>query len=292
MRSALLPAVGAAFALFAAAPVSHAAPPTADLAAFTLRTELPPLTGRSFAMSANWLPDDAARQALAADELIAGNHPSHQFDWRYLSWTAADASGAVHEVELKVAPDYLAVGDDQDFLYAPLGLPQALRVAKALDFALPTPLVVDKIYEAADHQFTPSPLPPTADMRTPQYWLRAQKRIVGLMDQSRTALLAGHKKDVVLTPRLRYAPSQLAIYGWHKAVGEPIQPICLVHGKHYFDYSHGIRAVAPTVRIDGVEHRYVDVLADPILALLLSDEGPIDVARLTASAWRGTDFGT
>lgn len=290
MRFPALLAVACASVALSAAP-ARAASPAADLAAFTLRSELPPATGHSFAVDAAILDTDALRQALAADELIAGHFPTHQFDWVYLGWTGRDATGAEHEVEIGVAPDYLAVGTDQDFLYAPLGLPQALRVARALDFCLPTPHVVDMIYEAADHQFTPSPLPPTSEMRTPRYWLNAQRRISGLMEQPRTALLAGHKKDVVLTPRLRYAPSQLAIYGWHKAVGEPIQPVSLVHGKHYFDYSHGIRAVAPVVRIDGVEHRYFDVLEDPILAGLLSDEGPLDVDRLTANAFRGTALG-
>jgi hypothetical protein len=284
MRPALLRVCVAAFALCAAP--SFAASPAADVSAFSIRTELPPLTGKTFALSATYLPDDESRQVLAADELLAGNHPTHQFDWRVIGWTGTDAQGTVHEVEIRVSPDYLAVGSDADFLYAPLGLPQAARVAKALDFWLPTTLVVDRIYDAADHRFEPSPLPPTDEMRTPRYWLSAQRRIAGLMDQSRTALLAGHKKDVVLTPRLRAQPSQVAIYGWHRAPGVPIQGLSLFHGKHYADYSHGIRAVAPTVRIDGQERRYVDVLRDPVLASLLSDEGPLDAERIFAVAQR------
>jgi hypothetical protein len=286
MRAALLRVACVTSALFVASGVSFAASPAADLTAFSLRTELPPLTGKTFALSATYLPDDASRQNLAAEELISGNHPTHQFDWRALAWTGTDAQGTTHEIEIRVAPDYLAVGNDTDFLYAPLGLPEAVRVARALDFALPTPLVVDRIYAAADHQFTPSPLPPTSEMRTPRYWLTAQRRITGLMEHDRTELLAGHKKDVVLTPRLRWQPTQVAIYGWHRAPDAPIQGLSLVHGKGYADYSHGIRAIHPTVRVDGRELRYVDVLADPVLSALLSDECPIDVERIYANALR------
>jgi hypothetical protein len=286
MRHALLRASWAAYALYAAPAVSFAASPAADLTAFTIRTELPPLTGRTFALTASYLPDDASRQTLATEELLANHYPSHQFDWQVLEWNGDDADGVPHAVEIRVAPDYLAVGTDTDFLYAPIGLPHAAELAKALGFMLPTPLVVDRIYDAADHQFTPSPLPPTSEMRTPHYWLRAQHRIAGLMEQPRTALLAGHKKDVVLTPRLRYSPSQLAIYGWHRASGDPIQGLSLVHGKGYADYSHGIRAISPTVRIDGVERSYVEVLNDPVLSALLSDEGPMDVERILANALR------
>jgi hypothetical protein len=286
MRTALFRVTCAAFALFAAPAASVAASPAADVTAFSIRTELPPLTGKTFALSATYLPDDASRQNLAAEELLSANHPSHQFDWRVIAWTADDAQGVQHEIEISVAPDYLAVGTDTDFLYAPLGLPQAARVARALDFWLPTSLIVDRIYEAADHRFTPSPLPPTSEMRTPRYWLSAQRRITGLMDHDRTELLAGHKKDVVLTPRLRWQPTQVAIYGWHRAPGNPIQGLSLVHGKDYADYSHGIRAIAPTVRVDGAELRYVDVLKDPVLSALLSDEGPIDAERIFATALR------
>ena len=65
------------------------------------------------------------------------------------------------------------------------------------------------------------------------------------------ALVSGHKKDVVLTNRLITHPGQIAIYGWHRGIGEPIQPLSTVHGAGYADYSHGIRLVSQMAMIDG-----------------------------------------
>src|SRR5439155_18545018 len=56
-------------------------------------------------------------------------------------------------------------------------------------------------------------------------------------------LVGGHKKDVVISNRLKEKPNRVAIYGWHKLDGKPIQPLYVGHGDFYADYSHGIRLV-------------------------------------------------
>jgi hypothetical protein len=89
------------------------------------------------------------------------------------------------------------------------------------------------------------------------------------------ALAAGIKKDVVVTNRLVERPDHVAIYGWHRLDGTPIQPLTTVHVNWYVDYSHGIRLVKRTVLVDGNPRDIRDVLADPVLHPLLSDEGPI-----------------
>jgi hypothetical protein len=94
------------------------------------------------------------------------------------------------------------------------------------------------------------------------------------------ALLAGHKKDVVLSERLARRPDRVAIYGWHRPSGEPIQPLSIVHGADYADYSHGVRLVADQVRIDGQWRALDDVLRDPSVAGLLSAEGAMSVTRV------------
>ncbi len=245
-----------------------------------------PPTGTQLALEAEDLPTEAVRETMLVQELLAGHHPTTQFEWKRVAWIGTDAEGNLHDVVVKVSPDYLAVGTDEDHVTAPLGLPQAAVVARALDFWLPTPLLVDRIYEAAEHHYTPRPLPPTDRMRTPSYWLWHRAAMQGFEPADPTELVAGQKKDVVLTARLRAAPRRLAIYGWHRGVGDPIQPLSLFHGLAYADYSHGIRAVAPTMEIDGEQHLYVDVLADPVLSALVSDEGPIDAPALLANAIR------
>jgi len=53
------------------------------------------------------------------------------------------------------------------------------------------------------------------------------------------------------------------------------------HGVRYADYSHGVRLVGHQVWIDGAPREITDVLADPGLAPVLSDEGAIrDPGRL------------
>lgn len=38
-------------------------------------------------------------------------------------------------------------------------------------------------------------------------------------------LVAGRKKDGVITPRLETAADRVAIYGWHRLEGTAIQPL-------------------------------------------------------------------
>src|SRR5262249_45542005 len=93
-------------------------------------------------------------------------------------------------------------------------------------------------------------------------------------------IVAGHKKDVVISNQLVERPDRVAIYGWHRLDGRPIQPPSTIHAHTYVDYSHGIRLVAGRVVVDGMEIRVADVLRDEALSVLLSDEGRIASARV------------
>lgn len=88
-------------------------------------------------------------------------------------------------------------------------------------------------------------------------------------------LTAGHKKDLVITNRLWLEPERVAIYGWHQGSEHPIQRLSLVHGWRYADYSHGVRLVSAVAYVDGKTRSLLDILEDPDLAPLLSNEGPI-----------------
>jgi len=88
-------------------------------------------------------------------------------------------------------------------------------------------------------------------------------------------LVAGDKKDVVITNLLSRRMGKIAIYGWHRGPGHPIQPLSTVHGANYADYSHGIRLVSGTALIDGKPRSIYDILRDPSAASIVSDEGSI-----------------
>ena len=56
-----------------------------------------------------------------------------------------------------------------------------------------------------------------------------EQRKAALMSHPLGTLVAGGKKDVVLTPQLAAKPGKVAIYGWHRVNGVAIQPLYLGH---------------------------------------------------------------
>ena len=238
------------------------------------------MTGSDFGARYHDAPD-AERYAAARAEVLAGNVPDFLRSLVPVTLDRPDGAGdGPSRATVWVTPDYVAVGDDADFLRVPLDYLTASEIARDLDFALPTTRIVDAVYAEAIEQLTPAPLPAGPRMRTMGYWLEHSS----LVEAERAGmplgpLTAGHKKDVVLTARLRAAQDRVAIYGWHRPDGRPIQPLSTVHGARYADYSHGIRLVSTTVDIDGVARDLFDVLADPATAPLLSREGTLPDAR-------------
>jgi hypothetical protein len=79
----------------------------------------------------------------------------------------------------------------------------------------------------------------------------------------------------VITNLLASKPGRIAIYGWHRSSGDPIQPLSTVHGARYADYSHGIRLVSEMAILNGKLRSIYDILQDRLLAKVLGDEGAI-----------------
>lgn len=236
------------------------------------------LTGSEFARRVQAL-SGVARDALIRAQLLAGNMP--QFLRHLVPITLespATSSEGAHRITVCVLPDYLAVGTNKDFMYVPMGLEAALDIARRFGFDLPTPKLVDAIYEDAVVKLKPQPLPAGDQMRSTAYVVHHNELIQeqrSALDAPLGELTAGHKKDLVLTNRLWEFPGRVAIYGWHKADHEPIQPLSTFHGARYSDYSHGVRLVSNMVTVDGVRRSLTDVLAQPDLAKLLTREGPL-----------------
>lgn len=233
------------------------------------------LTGSEFAgRTAGMKGIDRQRAAVA--EILRGNVPDFMRLVRPVRFSRELPSGRMEEAVVWVTPDYVSIGSAKDFLRMPLTHPSATAVANAFGCVLPTTRIVDAVYRQSKYHLVPDPLPPGPRMRSSEYFLRHRK----LVERQRAGippgeLLAGHKKDVVLSQRLATRPDRVAIYGWHQRSGDPIQPLSTIHGSRYADYSHGLRLVWATVLIDGEERSVYDVLADPELAPILSDEGAI-----------------
>ena len=220
----------------------------------------------------------ADREKRIGEEILKGNVPAHLRTFAEAAYTAADAGGKPHKVVLSVLPDYLAVGADDDFLRIPMTPQTAQAIADKLGCLLTTRKMTDEIYQAAKVKLKPQPM--TQAREAVASFLEHQ-RMIEEQRKGKPAgeLTAGHKKDVVITNRLKEKPGKVAIYGWHQPDGKAIQPLTTVHGDFYVDYSHGIRLVRETMQIDGKERKVADILKDPALAPLLSDEGVIAEPR-------------
>jgi len=224
--------------------------------------------------------DRQQREQAILNELLEGNLPGFLRKLAPVKLNCELSHGKTLAATIFVLPEYLAIGSDSDFLRIPMNLHTATAVADRFGFVLPTKKIVDAIYDQSTCRFTPQPLPAGPQMTSTEYY-RIHNAMIDNQSQSRGfplgPLVSGHKKDVVLTNRLVTHPGQIAIYGWHRAMGAPIQPLSTLHGAGYADYSHGIRLVAGMAMIEGRLQPVHDILRDPVLAKVLSDEGAIHV---------------
>ena len=231
-------------------------------------------TGTAFAARVTGL-DPAAREAAVLEAVRSGNVPA---------WWRQFVDVKMGDAVIAVSPDYVCVGTDEDYWLAPLSPIVAQVLADELGCVLPTRKMVDAIWRAAAVKLAPRPIPPSAAMTTAAVFtehnatVRTQRAEVAERFPA-GALVAGHKKDVVASARLTGAPGKVAIYGWHRVEGSAIQPLYLGHTATWVDYSHGVRFVRKEMTVAGEKTTVATVLADPEKSALLSDEGPVTVAR-------------
>ncbi len=245
--------------------------------------DLPPrpaeaIAGSEFAKSIESL-ERPEREEKIYSQVALGNVPDFLRKLTPIR-TYSIKDGQTNSAMYYVAPDYLAIGSDADYFLTPLSPIMAQRVADLSHCSLPTKKMVDDIYTTAEIKLTPSPIPPSPAMATVPIFIEHDATVHGqrkeqLQKHPLGALVAGHKKDVVITSKLPTAGGKVAIYGWHQPEGKPIQPLYTGHADYYADYSHGIRLVQEKLTVNGRWRTIADVLADPELCGLLSDECPI-----------------
>ncbi len=172
-------------------------------------------------------------------------------------------------------PDYLSIGTNDDWARVPLTPQTAQLIANRYNCFLPTRKMVNDIYQQATIKLEPVPMVAFRDSTVTmwQHHLAIEEQ-----KKERSGLIAGIKKDVVISSKLRAngKNDRVAIYGWHKMNGQPIQPLYTGHVNWYVDYSHGIRLVYQTIWVNGKAMHYKDVLNTPSLKSLLCDEDICD----------------
>ncbi|MBC7662151.1 MAG: hypothetical protein H7249_20840 [Chitinophagaceae bacterium] len=224
--------------------------------------------------------NESGREQAIIDQYRQGNIPEFLRHFSKVRFVSQTRSGKQAEVTLWVLPDYLGVGTNQDYLRTPMTPLSAQTIADQFGLLLPTVKIVDAIYHAASVKLDPQPFKPGPQMVTVGELVRHNKVVqASLHDQVPQGLVAGHKKDIVITNLLLRKTNRVAIYGWHLRSGTAIQPLTTVHGNWYADYSHGVRLMAATMIINDVEYKVADVLRDPELSSLISYEGPMKILR-------------
>jgi hypothetical protein len=217
------------------------------------------------------------REQTIATEVLRGNLPDRWRQFVNVEMKVKDAGDALHQVTLRVAPDYLCVGSNADFVRIPLTPYTAQLIADVTGCVLPIRKMVDEIHRSATVKLSPAPL--TKDRELLATFLQHHNLIQSQLKVSKAIqFVSGIKKDVVISRKLTERPDRVAIYGWHQSNGEPIQSLTTVHVAHYVDYSHGVRLVDQWCEVDGQPSHVSDILGDTDLHPLLSDEGPFETA--------------
>jgi hypothetical protein len=255
-----------------------------------------------------------AREKAIFKQIVAGNVPDAITKKLVrIDLSVTTAKGRTITGSVDVMPDYLCVGDDSQYVYMPMDPVTAQRVAFELDMNLPTARICHAIYEAAgkiDKKNQLNAIPRDysntgPDRKAPRG--RAQTSTAAYVEHSDAIkqrmsdrglrlgeLVAGHKKDVVISQGLHSNPLRIAFHGFYDDSGVPFEPCrepnnslpsCKQmpahgHGKErnrrFSDYSQGVRLVSDEMIVDGKTWSMRKVLADDELCQLISSEGKID----------------
>ncbi|MFN8672344.1 MAG: hypothetical protein U0457_09755 [Candidatus Sericytochromatia bacterium] len=253
----------------------------------TSSLNLPPrknnaVSGSQFIESTKGLPRDV-REKMILNEVLNGNVPDFARNFKEITLSTTDSTGQKHTGKVQVLPDYVAIGSNNDFIRVPMDPMTAQKIANKTGTMLPTRKMVNDIYKQASAKLSPQPLPAGATMMSSEYYQKHQS----MVENQRTSkgynlgdLTSGHKKDLVITNLLDSNPKKVAIYGWHQNNGKAIQPLSTIHEDTYADYSHGVRLVNQTMILDGKKVKVEDVLKNPELSKMLSDEGVINNTKI------------
>lgn len=241
------------------------------------------LSGSAF-VNVIWSMPRDQREEQIYSQVISGNIPNFMRQLKTITATS-NIGGNNRTVTYFVIPEYLAIGSDSNYFLSPMTPLLAQKICNALHCMLPTKKMVDQIYSTASCKLRPQPIPPTPQMTTVPVFSQHNDsvrsiRFPVLGQFPFGTLVGGTKKDVIISNRIYQnlnpnVPKPVVIYGWHQLNGTPIQPVYNGHEETYADYSHGIRLVLDSVLVDGVPKTFAQLLADPVLCVLVSDESTI-----------------
>ncbi|SOD13158.1 hypothetical protein [Pedobacter xixiisoli] len=245
------------------------------------KRQLESMTGSEFARS---ISDTSLsledREKLIYTEIKNGNVPDFL---RKLSIVQVEKiiNTKNYVLTIYTTPDYLVIGNDDDFFYLSITPILAQKIASLTNAILPTKAIVDEIYNNAKIKLEPQPIPPSKAMTTVPVFITHNGIILKQLEafkarHQQSELTAGNKKDIIISNKIFGQPTpRVVIYGWHKLDGKAIQPVYNKHTNTWADYSHGVRLVSEKAVLNGKKVKLTDLLKDSNLCELLSDEGII-----------------
>ena len=117
--------------------------------------------------------------------------------------TTAVINNREYTLEYFVTPDYLSIGNDNNYFLCPMTPLLAQKIANSLDCILPTKKMVDQIYTAAFVKLPPQPIPPDSLMTMMPRFIEHNDSVQmlrkSLINQFPLgSLVAGTKKDIII----------------------------------------------------------------------------------------------
>ncbi len=194
------------------------------------RLAIPPRTkdaiaGQAFASAISQL-NLSDRESAIQKELLAGNVPSFL---RQLQ----GVDSVIYTRHLKrvsgtyfVTPDYMSVGEVEDFFRVPVTLSTAIDLCQAFQASLVTRKISDDLHRISVLRMKPEPMTEDREM-VKTFWEHHQRIEKQLGVASRSDLVTGIKKDLIWSQRLKEKPGNVAIYGWHSEEGRPFNRFML-----------------------------------------------------------------
>lgn len=278
-----------------------------------LMRQIQEIMGNPIDASAGELTERRARvEQLIFDNVRRGNVPDFMRPENYREITLERTIGGRRvEATVRVCPDYLAIGSNDDPLIVPLSAPVAQRIADTFGLSLPTSLLVDVIDDeakraprpGAPNGYVPFHAAPelarnSTNSRTgrpvsagdgahrwnPQRYGHYEGRwMMSAEFIAESNRLNRQDREDAGTPPLRSGHRKDVIYDAQNFVeanegGQPvviyhrgIQGLSNVHYVAYYDYSHGIRLVDGNVHLRITERDGSVHEEDRSFASLLND---------------------
>ena len=234
------------------------------------------------------------------EEIAKGNIPSWCRPENMKTIGLKGPDGTV--VKFKAGLDYLAIGNDDNFVRVPITPVLAQTLSEKYGWGMPTRTMAYAIHDTADIKLQGIGLVDgqtkelqrqqmmemqgTGFIQTHNDKINQQLGPQGLARlRSGKALVAGQKKDVIISKYVLDNPNGALDYsGLYGADGKPIQDNP-AHEWSYRDYSHGFRPIAGNVIVaypnGHTESKpYYEALKDPRIAQVLNGaEGAINAAQ-------------